>query len=48
MIYLKEFETIADYNAVKDNLEIPHVALRDGSYNLRYKPLTPPEPIAIP
>ena len=46
MIYLKEFETQAAYNAVKDNLPTPNVSLiTDGSEVKYMKETTPPTPV---
>lgn len=46
MIYLTKHETTAAYNAVKDNLAKPHVALIEETNKVDYQPTTPPTPTA--
>lgn len=47
MIYLTKHETTAAYNAVKDNLAKPHVALIEETNKVDYQPTTPPTPQSL-
>ena len=42
MFYLTRHETVAAYNAVKDNLDIPQVALIDETDEVKYQPFVEP------
>ena len=39
MKYLKEFATLAEYNAAKDNLDLPNVSLIDEGNKVEYNKL---------
>ena len=45
MKHLKKFETVAQYNAAKDNLVLPNVSLITETVYVVYKPYVEPKNI---
>ena len=43
MKYLSKFETVAEYDAAKNSLDLPHVSLISATMGVMYDPSAPPQ-----